>query len=211
MNLSQETIKDSGCSRPPYLGPGVEISGHVLPLDFLSILRVTNGLITKDCVFRVFGTESGQLIPSVFEWNAAEWKQQYGELAESLVFVAEDIFGDQYGYDFRDGRPLFVKFYCDGGQAEQVPGGVNQLVESLIEPRRGLLVDFTLLDSAFGAGLVVNAQQHLAFRVPLIVGGTRGVENLCVESVALHLGTLAQIAVRNTSLPEGAMIRRFKK
>ncbi len=208
-DFGQQLLAQSELVRPPFQGTEVEVCSHSLSPDFLSILRVSNGLISKRRIVRVFGTDSDSSIPSLFQWNDSEWKREYGRLAQGLVFVAEDIFGDQYGYMFRDGPPMFVKFYCEGGKTEEVAGGLNSLRRAIIDPGISGFFDLSLMEVAFSAGLLPSANEHLAFRVPLIVGGSHEPDNLCVEDIDIHLGTLAQISLRNTTLPDGSRINRF--
>src|SRR6266568_1150007 len=176
--MNSAILNNSEWSRPPYSDPDPEICGCRLPPDFLAILRISNGLLTKQGIFRVFGTESGQLLPSILEWNAGQWKAAYGKLAEGLVFVAEDIFGDQYGFRLAEGAGGIIKFYCEGGQVEEIGDGAGRFSRALGEPRASGLVDFSLIGAAFTSGLRPGPREHLAFRVPFIVGGDRRIENL---------------------------------
>lgn len=210
MSSRAEFADNSAWSQPPYDGDDLRLCNYKLPHNFLGILRASNGLVTKGGLFRVFGTELGKLIPTIFEWNSAEWKREYGKLSEGLLFVAEDIFGDQYGYETRDDSEKFVKFYCEGGETEEVPGGFIRFREALAEPRGAGILDVALLDAAFESGLKPKVQEHLAFRLPLVVGGAYQIDNLEVENVVLHLGTLAQLSVRNASFPDGTVINRFE-
>lgn len=194
----------SNCSlvQPPFLGTQFDVGGHDLPKGAIALLNVANGFVTRTRFFRVFGTHPTSEVPSLAQWNNSEWKCEYGHLAKDVIFIGEDIFGDQYGYLFQGERPIFVKFYCEGGSIEPIHDGINHFIQSLIEPKETVLLDWSLLNKASQAGKFPAANQHLAFRVPLIVGGSPTEANLAVESVALHLGTLAQLSVRNQALPD---------
>jgi hypothetical protein len=80
------------------------------PKGLRALLEFSDGFFTRDGVFRVFGIENLGAIPGIVEWNSSQWKKGYRALAEDLLFIAEDIFGDQYGYSFRDER-RFIKFH----------------------------------------------------------------------------------------------------
>jgi hypothetical protein len=148
-------------------------------------------------------------MPSISTWNSSEWKSAYGEIAKNLIFFAEDIFGDQYGYRFRASDSELVKFFVEGGKVELVHGGIDELIRAFITPQKSSLIDYSLAEKAFCVGKHPTAGQHLAFRLPLITGGDYTVENLHVESVEMHLGLLAQMSVKNLQLPDGTQIRRF--
>lgn len=100
----------------------------------------------------------------------------------------------------------FVKFHCEDGQVQSIQGGISQFIEALIDPTRTHLVDLDLLSLAEHKGLHPSAQEHLAFRVPLCVGGEYSVANLAVESVELHLGMTLQLVAQSLDAPDGTRI-----
>lgn len=178
--------------RPPLLVD----PGAYLPASIQAILKVANGLITRGGLFRVFGTQSGPGLPSLEQWNSSDWKRGYQQLAENFLIVAEDIFGNQYGY--QNGQ--LCKFYCEGGSLEVVPDGINRLLAELIQPGQAGLIDLELVEAARQLGLQPQPGEHLAFKLPLVVGGSYEAANLGVESVELHLGTLCQMSVQVAGL-----------
>lgn len=187
----------------------IVVDGHLLPSGMSQLLTIANGMITGDRYFRVFGTTAHPEIPSLEDWNRAQWKKDYKNFANDIIFVADDIFGDQYGYEFHPDGHDFVKFFCEGGDVEIVQGGINRLIETLIDPRKTNLVDVDLSRQAFERGLRPTGDEHLAFRLPLIGGGEYSVENLHIEPVNLHLGILAQITMQSASLADGTPITGF--
>jgi hypothetical protein len=193
--------------RPPPARLPREISGFECPKGLHALLEFSDGLVTRDRLFRVFGVTHHEHIPTLEEWNAAEWKAGYGALARDLLFIAEDIFGDQYGYSFR-GERQFIKFHCEGGGIEPLDG-INWFIESLAAPVETGAIDGDLLAAAFAQGIRPEAHEHLAFRMPLIVGGGHDISNVVAEPAHLHLGMLAQLSLRNASLPDGTPIAKF--
>ena len=195
------------------LPPAVDLPSHLLchecPKGIRALLEVANGFITTNRLFRVFGTKPDSLIPSIDEWNATQWKVDYGNLASDILFIAEDIFGDQYGYRFGEKRE-FVKFYCEGGETEVIKDGINWFIASLLNPFTGGALDVGLTQSSQSLGIIPKANEHLAFKIPLVIGGKRDIENIAIESVALHLGTLAQLSRKNLGLSSGAKISVFR-
>jgi hypothetical protein len=158
----------------------------------------------------LFGETGDAEIPSIGEWNSSNWKKEYGPLASDLVFIAEDILGDQYGYQYkRDVEAEFVKFRCEGGKVEHIEGGIQSVIDFMVCPDESTLLDLSLVSSAFARGMHPSSDQHLAFRVPLVVGGAYEVGNVSVESIALHLGMLSQLSLKNMTLPEGTPISKF--
>lgn len=194
--------------RPPAgLAPS-RAMGYECPKGLAKLLGVADGFITTHGFFRVFGFGGDDRLPSLEDWNRAEWKQAYGPLARGIAFIAEDVFGDQYGYDFRS-RRQFVKFYCEGGQIEPIEGGINWFIEALIDPLGLGGLDRELVEVARLNGRWPTDKEHLAFKLPLIAGGKRDASNLGVETAALHLGILAQMSSRNLKEADGTHIARF--
>src|SRR5215471_2642974 len=66
--------------------------------SFVAFLSKCNGGYTSDRFFHLFG-RSGPRGHDIFEWNERElWKKHYG-LGDTFFVFAEDVFGDQYGFD----------------------------------------------------------------------------------------------------------------
>lgn len=195
--------------RPPSGEVPQDVVGYECPKGLITLLGVADGFITGDGLFRVFGFGHDDQLPSLEQWNRSEWKQAYGPLAHGIVFIAEDVFGDQYGYDFR-GKRQFVKFYCEGGEIEALEGGINWFIEALVDPFGSGALDGELVKAVRLRGKWPSHKEHLAFKLPLIAGGDRTVDNLEVESVDLHLGILAQLSRQNLDQVDGTPIAHFK-
>src|SRR5262245_14473493 len=95
--LEQHLASVAVIRRQPQAKLPSEVQGFECPSGLLALFEFADGFISKDRLFRVFGMTSDAQIPSVEVWNTSEWKTAYGSLAEGLLFIAEDIFGDQYG------------------------------------------------------------------------------------------------------------------
>jgi hypothetical protein len=209
IDFQNELLANCVLTGSPRADAAVIVDGRFLTSGIRALLSIANGLVTRDRAFRVFGTDPLPGIPSLSQWNESDWKKAYESLANDLIFVAEDAFGDQYGYRFLPNGSEFIKFCCEGGKTMVVEQGINQLIESLIDPARGNLIDLDLFAGAKAKGLVVGENQHLAFHIPLIVGGQYAISNLTIESTDLHLGTLAQLSVKNLEVLAGTKIDKF--
>lgn len=175
----------------------------------MPLIARANGFITRNRIFRVFGTEGDEIVPSIQEWNNSEWKLEYGNKTHNLLFFAEDIFGNQYALQTHDEKVSLVRFQCEGGEVETVSGGVKALIDAFISPETSALLDWALVKTAFQRGLSPNPNEHLAFELPLIAGGDYSIDNITVESTELHLGTLSQLSRELQNYPAGVRITRF--
>ena len=83
---------------------------------WISFLQVHNGLSAFNGGLRIFGTVSDPL-PATEEWNSTSegWRAAYHELDEGLYFFAEDILGNQFGFD-RQG--MVYRFLAETGDRE---------------------------------------------------------------------------------------------
>jgi hypothetical protein len=194
-------------------GAPILVRGHHLPASYLALLRVANGFVLKQKFFRLFGIAPQALALDLCEWNRSSWIAEYGDLAEDLVFIAEDIFGDQYGLRFAgetDQNPVLVKFWCEGGETEVIAAEspIAWLGSSLLRDEPTAF-DWSLAAAAHARGLTPTEVEHLAFVLPLVAGGDVVESNLEVMDRVFHLHLLGQLSSKNRSLPEGARISRF--
>jgi hypothetical protein len=191
----------------------VVISGYHLPASYLDLLHVANGFVSNRKAFRLFGIDTRMPALDLRLWNRSSWVAEYGDLAASLVFIAEDIFGDQYGLRFASGTdqdPVLVKFWCEGGETEVIEAeSLLAWLASSVLREEPTPLDWHLATAAFARGLTPSETEHLSFSVPLVAGGNAEESNLEVMDRVFHLHLLGQLSQKNRSLPEGAKINHF--
>ncbi len=194
----------------PYDGPEFPVKGHVLPPDYWEVVRAADGFVTHHGFFRFFSASSEGPQGIRFR-NASPSVDAYGALLEGFVVIAEDIFGDMYGYSADEtGAPRLSKFYCEGGEIESCePSGLPAFLARRLFVQQPDAFDLALASEALGSGIVPGLDEHLAFTLPLIAGGEYDVENLAVESTELHLGLLGQMSLAHSELPDGTPISGF--
>ena len=188
----------------PFRGPTVEVRGTSLPAEYWSVLRQVGGFSTRGGQFRFFDVEA------MCARNEGGCFDPYGERGRGFVAVAEDVFGDGYGYvSGREGSGL-CKFLCEEGRIEPCePAALEAfLCERVLEPSPDAF-DVALARRAWAAGLRPGPDEHLALALPFHAGGAYVVENLVVESVGMHYGVLGQLVRAVGHLPDGAAIAGF--
>ena len=195
--------------RAPLEMSAIEVGEKLYGPILTPLIAQANGFITRNRIFRVFGTEGDETVPGIQEWNNSEWKLDYGDKTHNLLFFAEDIFGNQYAIQTHDGKVSLLRFLCEGGDVETVSGGVRVLIDAFISPETSTLLDWALVNAAFQRGLSPNPNEHLAFEMPLIAGGDYSVDNITVENSELHLGILSQLSRELQNYPTGMKITRF--
>jgi len=204
-----EHIEDPRSSVEP-----VFVSGHKLPAGYLDLLRIANGFVSSRKTFRLFGIDTKVPALDLRSWNDSPWVAEYGELAANLVFIAENVFGDQYGLRFWDGAeraPVLVKFWCEGGKTEVIDvESFDTWLASSVLCETPTALDWPLAMAAFAQGLAPSVEEHLSFSLPLVVGGENELSNLEVIDRVFHLHLLGQLSQKNRGLPDGARIDRFR-
>lgn len=210
--MKPEQIASCPVTCAPYHGEVYDVRGFSLPAEYFHAVAVSNGFATTNGIFRFLGVNSDLGFGDLASKNNPALSKAYLGDLDKLVFFAEDIFGDRYAFMFRhrgDTDPSLIKFICEGGDIEVLPFlTLTDLLEVGVFPVPSVL-DTKLADSAFAMGLRPALDQHLAFRLPLILGGEYALENLGVESAALHLDILAQASNQIAKERSGTQIMRF--
>jgi hypothetical protein len=191
----------------------IVVRGYHLPTTYAELLNIANGFVLKHQTFRFFGVDPMISALDLHGWNQSPWIGEYGNLAAGIVFIAEDIFGDQYGLRFTglgDRDPAFVKFWCEGGETETIASeSLAGWLASSVLRKEPTILDWELASAAFKRGLTPSGTEHLSYSLPLIVGGDAHDSNIEVADRVFHLHLLGQLSVKNRKLPEGERIRRF--
>lgn len=198
----------------PFVGVAVEkLAGHIMPSFYKDILRIANGFVTKNNIFRFLGIKPSMPALDLYEWNRSPWVTEYSYFADRIVFIAEDIFGDQYGLQFAsqtDQNPVLIKFWCEGGQVEAINTvSLYEWLTANVLRDEPTILDWPLVKAAFNRGLFPSVTEHLSFELPLMVGGKIEENNLEVLDRSFHLHLLGQLSLKNTGLSEGTKITRF--
>lgn len=190
-----------------YSGVEKVVRGQMLPGDYWRVVQASDGFSTENGFFRFFS------VAEVVSRNEAEWVAAYGRILDGFVFVAEDIFGDLYGYAFDvEGGSVLTKLFCEGGGREACePGVLADFLRERVFSGDPAAFDAGLAERALLSGIAPSGDEHLAFTLPLVAGGEYALENLSVEPVALHLGVLGQMSLANLEASDGALIGGFRE
>lgn len=82
---------------PIYLDPWVRQHAGARVGELEALYRRKNGWLAFDRALRVFAASRSDDDLNVNRWNAPGlWRHTYGDLAEGLLFFADDIFGGQF-------------------------------------------------------------------------------------------------------------------
>lgn len=170
--------------------------------ELFQMLQRKNGFYAFESALHVFPTASCNYT-SLEEWNAeALWRNCYKDLADGLIFFAEDILQDQFCLSARG----VERFKAETGETEQMAG-------SLEDWARVILYDYALetgwplaakWQSAHGP---LPTGARLLPVTPFFLGGEFSVENLRAGDAVEGMRLKADLALQTRALPEGASVR----
>jgi hypothetical protein len=184
-------------------GPAKIVCDLVQDADHKSLLSLHNGLTAFDGGLRVFGTKPGTL-PTLQEWNAQNgWRSSYKDLIkETLVFFAEDVFGNQFA--FEEGKVVY--FDVENARATPFADSFLQWLSIILEDPVDTL-QLMLYKSWRDNGERLEPWEHLCPVYPFIVKADPPLKELYrvngIEDMA-YKGTFAY-QIKDT--PDGVPIK----
>ena len=198
----------TSCGPPLSRFPQGDSLAHRIP-GYTSLVLAHNGYILDGGLYRIYGVNAPGLVSrDLDDWSRAEWRDTY-PVPSNLLFFAENIFGDQIGYDTRS--QTFISFDCEGGKLTPLAfSSAGDWLESFRHGSPEDWIELDLVTAAAREGLIPTPTEHLSFELPLIAGGTPSAENLEVLDGAMHLSILGQITNQSRSVPAGTKIRSFR-
>jgi hypothetical protein len=141
-------------------------------------------------------------------WDHAEWRSYWPSLPSSVLFVGEDLFGNQIGV--RRDRPQgdALIWSHENGDFWSLEMPIAALLEAVVEAGVEWL-DFYSDGSpqvAAESGLTVGGGQQLHWIKPLILGGTVTRDNLTLVERHAHLIGHGKLWAQVGHLPPGTEV-----
>ena len=173
-----------------------------LVTDWLTLLEARNGFYCFESALHVFPSRTNGRHLGLDEWNSPElWRKEYAGLDRGVFFVAEDIFGCQFG--------LVEDYICT---FDPETGQFEQLCRSVAEWSELILDDFNLhtgyplaheWQSRFGA---LATGKRLAPKTPFVLGGEFAIENLFACEAVAGMKARGNLARQLVNVPDGTAI-----
>ncbi len=171
--------------------------------DHKSLLSLHNGLTAFDGGLRIFGTNSGML-PMLQDWNKREgWRSAYKELVnESLIFFAEDAFGNQFALD----DEKVVYFNAETGRATPFANAFSEWLSIVLEDPVDTL-QLILFRSWMEKGEHLEPSEHLCPVYPFIVKSDSPLNELYRVDSTEDMSYKGNFAYQVKDVPDGAQIK----
>lgn len=161
-----------------------------------------NGFFAFESALHVFPLGPGGGL-DLETWNAPPlWRSAYGDMAEGLLFFAEDAFGHQFAIR-GDG---IVSFDPETGKAEALSPDLEGWAERILDDYE-FLTGYPLLHEWQERNGPIPSDYRLAPRVPFVAGGDFSLENLYLANSVEIMRFRASLAQQIKDLPDGAQIR----
>lgn len=180
------------------------LRGWSLGPQLFRMLKQRNGFYAFESALHVFpltcNPETG-----LKAWNADSlWRNQYRELAEGLLFFAEDILQDQFCLAQKE-KGVF-RFCAETGQTKFMAESLEQWAERILTDCRvetgwPLAHEWQLKNGSLPRG------QRLMPKIPFFMGGEYKLENLWAGNPLDGMRLKGDLAVQTRDLPSGSRVR----
>lgn len=180
------------------------LGAYALGPSLFHMLQLKNGFYAFESALHVFPVTSDPEV-GLEAWNAGPlWRNGYGDMAEGLLFFAEDVLQDQFCLSQKEGGVL--RFYAETGKTTPV-------AESLEAWARVILSNYKIetgspLAHAWQAkNGPLPPGTRLMPKTPFFLGGEYNIENLWVGNPLEGMRFKADLANQTRDLPEGARVK----
>ncbi len=150
---------------------------------------------------RVFG-DLGEYLPSRSVWNEASgWKRHYTDVPVPDVVIAESFLGEQYAVV----DSVVVRWDPETGETESKGLSEGGWIAAM-EDDPSVDAPVWLLQAWELANGALPLTQHLAPKVPFVLGGEFELGNMYAADAGSDLAWRAQLAQQIRDLPDGAEV-----
>lgn len=176
---------------------------YVLGKELFEMLQKKNGFYAFESALHVFPLMDSET--GLEAWNAGSlWRNSYEELADGLLFFAEDIFQDQFCLSVKQGGVL--RFYAETGETVFLANSIEEwagVILSDYQQETGwpFVRDWQAKNGPLPVG------QRLMPRTPFFLGGEYNLSNLWAGNPIDGMRLKADLAMQTRHLPEGAPIQ----
>ena len=176
---------------------------YPLGAELFRLLEQKNGFYAFESALHVF-PQTDDPEAGLEAWNTSPlWRYGYQDLAEGLLFFAEDIFQDQFCLSASEDGVL--RFYAETGRTTVIADSIENwagLILSNYSEETGwpFAHDWQSKNGPLPAGT------RLMPKTPFFLGGEYSIENLWAGSSLQGMRLKADLAMQTRALPEGAHV-----
>jgi hypothetical protein len=199
LSIASEALASEPTALPDFL------ARYSLGHELYQMLRRRNGFYAFDSALHVFPLDDRDSEAGLEGWNAVSlWKGDYGDLAQDLLFFAEDILQDQFCLSLK--RQGILRFYAETGQTEPIANSIDEWAGAILSaPRRETGWPFVQEWQTANGPLATG--KRLMPKTPFFLGGEYKIENLWAGDAVEGMRLKADLAIQTRNLPEGAQVK----
>src|SRR5271165_3386258 len=198
LSRSSESLASKPVAMPEFL------QAYALGPELVHMLQQRNGFYAFEAALHVFPltTDPGTGLEA---WNAGPlWRDVYEDLAEGLLFFAEDILQDQFCLSLR--REGVQRFYAETGQTEHLAASIEEWAGVILSGHQRetgwpFVHDWQSKNGPLPRG------KRLMPKTPFFLGGEYNIENLWAGNPLEGMRLKADLAIQTRRLPEGAQVK----
>ena len=177
---------------------------YALGTDLLELLRLKNGFYAFDSALHVFPITVDST-SGMEAWNSdALWRKGYGDLADGLLFFAEDILQDQFCLS--ENTEGVLRFYAETGETAMIADSVEEWASAILSDYRNETGSPFALAWQSKHGPLAEGDRLMP-RIPFFLGGEYDLDNLWAGNALDGMRLKADLAVQTRNLPDGSQVQ----
>jgi len=196
--VGSEPLAPRPAAMPEFLRP------YGLGPELLHMLQKKNGFYAFESALHVFPLTSDPEA-GLEAWNVGSlWRNDYHELAEGLLFFAEDILQDQFCLSV--GHDGVLRFHAETGQTAFIADSIEKWAGVILSNyQRETGWPFVHEWQAKNGPLPLG--KRLMPKTPFFLGGEYNIENFWAGNPLEGMRFKADLAMQTRHLQEGAKVR----
>jgi hypothetical protein len=167
-----------------------------------SLLRLRNGFYAFESALHVFPSTSSRPEMTLRRWNSSTlWRFEYGELAEGILFFAEDAFGNQFCLH----EGCICCFDAETGELNVLANDLEKWASRLLAEYR-VLTGYPLLHEWQEKNGPLQMGRRLMPKIPFVLGGEYALANLYSLATVSAMKSRGNLARQLKGVPDGARV-----
>ena len=198
LSISSESLASKPCGFPKVLG------AYALGEELFHMLEQRNGFYAFEYALHVFPLTSDPGT-GLEAWNSKTlWREGYEELAEGLLFFAEDIFQDQFCMSNKQSG--VHRFHAETGHTAFMAASLEDWAGVILSDYR-TQTGWPFVHEWQEKNGRLPLGQRLMPKTPFFLGGEYSIENLWAGSPLEGMRFKANLAMQTRHLPDGAKVK----
>lgn len=195
------SIGSDALAPKPIVGPAV-LEAYPLGPELFRVLVMKNGFYAFESALHVFPLSSPGCM-SLEEWNSDSlWRNEYRDLADGLLFFAEDALQDQFCLSANG----VVHFKAETGSIAPFAVSIAEWADRLLQ-NYPAETGWTIASQWQAANGPLPVGKRLMPKTPFFLGGKHSIENIWAGDAVEGMRFKADLALQTRDIPDGGSIR----